>query len=72
MVTPRNNLKDAEMLKPDHKGLNVKDEQFIINEMGATIATYAGEGSMDLFYLLSWKLTYSVKIKSSFINGVGN
>ena len=46
-----NNLKDAEMLKSQIiKDFNVKDEQFIINEMGATIATYAGEGGMVISF----------------------
>ncbi|MFY9140088.1 MAG: DegV family protein [Thermacetogeniaceae bacterium] len=46
-----NNLKDAEMLKSQiMKKFDIKDEQFIINEMGATIATYAGEGGMVISF----------------------
>ncbi|HHY40943.1 MAG TPA: DegV family protein [Syntrophaceticus sp.] len=46
-----NNRKDAEMLKSQFiKNFNIKDEQFIINEMGATIATYAGEGGMVISF----------------------
>lgn len=46
-----NNLKDAEMLKNQIiKNFNIKEEQFIINEMGSTIATYAGEGGMVISF----------------------
>jgi len=46
-----NNLKDAEMLKSQIiKNFNIKEEQFIVNEMGSTIATYAGEGGMVISF----------------------
>ncbi len=46
-----NNLKDAEMLKSQiMKNFNIKEEQFIVNEMGSTIATYAGEGGMVISF----------------------
>jgi len=46
-----NNLKDVEILKSQIiKNFNIKEEQFIINEMGSTIATYAGEGGMVISF----------------------
>ncbi len=50
-ISHYNNLRDAEYLKSQIiNTYKIKDDQVIINEMGTTIATYAGEGGMVISF----------------------